>query len=173
MQDKRRYVIYLLLFLFLSIYSLDRAMMGVVGSTIARETDAGVYLHAGPEIGVASTKAFTCQCVVLTMLSLFIGRRKFMSQAQSQELIDGLCETPEKIEKVLQQNDVTRDIARHVSEATTGTGRVAHDIGAVSRGASETGAASTQVLSSAQALASESRRLKAAMDQFLGTMRVA
>src|SRR6266542_3910974 len=66
-------------------------IVNVVGSTIAREVDAGIYLHAGPEIGVASTKAFTCQCAVLTLLALYVGRRKFMSQAQSQELIDGLC----------------------------------------------------------------------------------
>ncbi len=72
-----------------------------------------------------------------------------------------------------QQGAATRDIARHVNEAATATGRVAHDIGDVSRGASETGAASAQVLSSAQALASESRRLKAAMDEFLGTVRAA
>jgi methyl-accepting chemotaxis protein len=72
-----------------------------------------------------------------------------------------------------QQGAATRDIARHVNEAATGTGRVAHDIGDVSRGANETGAASSQVLSSAQALASESRRLKAAMDEFLGTVRAA
>ena len=73
-------------------------------------TDGGIYLHAGPEIGVASTKAFTCQCVTLTMLALYLARRKYMSQAQSQELIDGLCATPEKIEAVLKQNDVIRDI---------------------------------------------------------------
>ena len=72
-----------------------------------------------------------------------------------------------------QQGDATRDISRHVNEAATGTGRVANDIGNVSRGASETGAASTQVLSSAQALAQESRRLKAAMDRFLETVRAA
>jgi methyl-accepting chemotaxis protein len=72
-----------------------------------------------------------------------------------------------------QQGAATRDIARHVNEAATGTGRVAHDIGNVSSGANETGAASAQVLSSAQALASESRRLKAAMDEFLGTVRAA
>src|SRR5207244_5385121 len=55
--------------------ALALGVVNVVGSTIARETDGGVYLHAGPEIGVASTKAFTCQCVVMTLLSLFIGRR--------------------------------------------------------------------------------------------------
>ena len=62
--------------------ALALGVVNVVGSTIARETDGGIYLHAGPEIGVASTKAFTCQCVMLTMLALYVGRRKFMSQAQ-------------------------------------------------------------------------------------------
>ena len=82
-----------------------------VGSTIARETDAGVYLHAGPEIGVASTKAFTCQIAVLTMLSIFLGRRKFMSQAQTQELLDGLCRIPDHMRTVLAQSDLVRQIA--------------------------------------------------------------
>jgi glucosamine--fructose-6-phosphate aminotransferase (isomerizing) len=86
-------------------------VVNVVGSTIARETDGGIYLHAGPEIGVASTKAFTCQCAVLTMLAIFIGRRKFMSQGQCQELIDGLCAVPEQIERVLEQSSLVRDIA--------------------------------------------------------------
>src|SRR5207244_12224440 len=96
--------------------ALALGVVNVVGSTIAREVDAGIYLHAGPEIGVASTKAFTCQCVTLTMLALYIGRRKFMSQTQSHELIEGLCEIPGKIERVLQQTDVTRDIARYFCE---------------------------------------------------------
>jgi glutamine---fructose-6-phosphate transaminase (isomerizing) len=61
----------------------------------------GIYLHAGPEIGVASTKAFTCQCVVLTMLALYLGRRRFMGQAQCQEIIDGLCAIPDQMERVL------------------------------------------------------------------------
>src|SRR5688500_7746998 len=87
-------------------------VVNVVGSTIAREVDAGIYLHAGPEIGVASTKAFTCQCVTLTMLALYLGRRKFMSQSQSQEMINGLCAIPEQIERVLKQNDTIRASAR-------------------------------------------------------------
>src|SRR3989440_12915450 len=62
--------------------ALALGVVNAVGSTIARETDAGVYLHAGPEIGVASTKAFTCQIVVLAMMAIYLGRRKFMSQAQ-------------------------------------------------------------------------------------------
>src|SRR5256885_6270300 len=78
--------------------ALAFGVVNVVGSTIARETDAGIYLHAGPEIGVASTKAFTCQCVVLTMLSLFLGRRKFMSQSVCQEIIDGLCAIPDQMQ---------------------------------------------------------------------------
>jgi glutamine---fructose-6-phosphate transaminase (isomerizing) len=86
-------------------------VVNVVGSTIARETDAGIYLHAGPEIGVASTKAFTCQCVVLTMLALFLGRRKFMSQAQTSELIDGLCAIPDQMNRVLEQSSLVKDIA--------------------------------------------------------------
>src|SRR3982751_936793 len=91
--------------------ALALGVVNVVGSTIARETDAGIYLHAGPEIGVASTKAFTCQCAVLTMLALFVGRRKFMSQAACQEIIDGLCAIPDKLTKVLDQSDLVKDIA--------------------------------------------------------------
>jgi glucosamine--fructose-6-phosphate aminotransferase (isomerizing) len=91
--------------------ALCMGVVNVVGSTIARETDAGIYLHAGPEIGVASTKAFTCQFVVLTMLSLFLGRRKFMSQAQCQEIVDGLCLIPEQMQKVLDQSEQIRQIA--------------------------------------------------------------
>ena len=86
-------------------------VVNVVGSTIARETDGGIYLHAGPEIGVASTKAFTCQCAVLTMLSLFIGRRKFMGQAQTQEIIHGLCAIPDQMERVLAQSEEVKQIA--------------------------------------------------------------
>jgi glucosamine--fructose-6-phosphate aminotransferase (isomerizing) len=86
-------------------------VVNVVGSTIARETDGGIYLHAGPEIGVASTKAFTCQCVVLTMLSLFLGRRRLMSQAQCHEMIDGLCAIPDQMERVLKQSQQVKEIA--------------------------------------------------------------
>ena len=91
--------------------ALALGVVNVVGSTIARETDAGVYIHAGPEIGVASTKAFTCQLAVLTMMSIFIGRRRFLAQGSCQELIDGLVAVPDQIERVLQQNDLVRDIA--------------------------------------------------------------
>jgi glucosamine--fructose-6-phosphate aminotransferase (isomerizing) len=91
--------------------ALCLGIINSVGSTIARETDAGIYLHAGPEIGVASTKAFTCQCTVLTMLALFLGRRKFLSQAQTQETIDGLFAIPEQMETVLAGTAQIKDIA--------------------------------------------------------------
>jgi glucosamine--fructose-6-phosphate aminotransferase (isomerizing) len=96
--------------------ALCLGIINTVGSTIARETDAGIYLHAGPEIGVASTKAFTCQCVVLTMLALFIARRKFMSQAQNQEIIDGLCAIPDQMQSVLNQSAHIKDIASQFCE---------------------------------------------------------
>ena len=91
--------------------ALALGIVNAVGSTIARETDAGIYLHAGPEIGVASTKAFTCQCVVLTMLAIYLGRRKFMSQSQCQELIDGLLKIPDQIQAVLDHSEMIKDVA--------------------------------------------------------------
>jgi glucosamine--fructose-6-phosphate aminotransferase (isomerizing) len=92
--------------------ALALGVVNVVGSTIARETDGGIYIHAGPEIGVASTKAFTNQCVTLTMLSLFLGRRRLMSQNQVQEMIDGLVAIPEQMERVLKQSEQIKEIAR-------------------------------------------------------------
>jgi glucosamine--fructose-6-phosphate aminotransferase (isomerizing) len=92
--------------------ALALGVVNVVGSTIAREVDGGIYIHAGPEIGVASTKAFTNQCVTLTLLATYLGRRKFMSQNQTQEVIDGLCAIPEHMETVLRQSDLVRDIAK-------------------------------------------------------------
>ena len=86
-------------------------IVNAVGSTIARETDCGVYLHAGPEIGVASTKAFTCQCCVLTMMALFLGRRKFMGQDQTRNLIAALNRIPDQMDRVLGQSDFVRGVA--------------------------------------------------------------
>src|SRR5258706_670686 len=92
--------------------ALALGVVNVVGSTIARETDAGIYLHAGPEIGVASTKAVTCQCTVLAMLSLFLGRRRSTRQQQTRELIHWLCAIPDQIKSVLAQSELIKDIAR-------------------------------------------------------------
>src|SRR4051812_48909372 len=96
--------------------ALSLGIVNVVGSTIARETDGGIYLHAGPEIGVASTKAFTCQCVCLALLSLYVGRRRFLSESHAREVIDGLCAIPEQMQKVLAQSEQVRDIARKFVE---------------------------------------------------------
>ena len=85
-------------------------VVNAVGSTIARETDAGVYLHAGPEIGVASTKAFTCHLVVEMLMALSLGRRRFMAQAMLQHYMESLNEIPDKIEKVLEQFQQVRKI---------------------------------------------------------------
>jgi len=76
-----------------------------VGSTIARETDGGIYLQVGPEIGVASTKAFTGQVSVLTMLALYIARRHHMSQQRFVEFIKALNNIPDQIEQALKQSE--------------------------------------------------------------------
>lgn len=86
-------------------------VVNVVGSTIARSTDAGVYLHVGPEIGVASTKAFTAQVAVLSMLAIELGRRRHLSSDDAARYIDELVQIPEKIGAILQQSDHIREIA--------------------------------------------------------------
>lgn len=84
----------------------------VVGSTIARTTDAGTYTHAGPEIGVASTKAFTAQVTILTLMALQIGHKKGMiDESRYRRLLLALENIPSKVEKVLESNDLIREIA--------------------------------------------------------------
>jgi glutamine---fructose-6-phosphate transaminase (isomerizing) len=85
----------------------------VVGSSIPRETDAGVYTHAGPEIGVASTKAFTTQVTVLAMMAFSIGHRKgILSDALYKDLITELVAIPGKIEKALEVNEKALELAK-------------------------------------------------------------
>ncbi|MHC4509922.1 MAG: SIS domain-containing protein, partial [Planctomycetota bacterium] len=86
-------------------------IVNVVGSAIARATDAGVYLHAGPEVGVASTKAFTAQVTVLTMLAIELGRRKHISSDEANRYIDELARVPEKIRTILDQSELIKEIA--------------------------------------------------------------
>jgi glucosamine--fructose-6-phosphate aminotransferase (isomerizing) len=86
-------------------------IVNVVGSSIARTTDAGVYLHAGPEIGVASTKAFTTQVAVLSMLAIELGRRKHIRSDQAHRYIEELANIPDKIGKILIQSDHIKQIA--------------------------------------------------------------
>ncbi|MEO1495993.1 MAG: glutamine--fructose-6-phosphate transaminase (isomerizing) [Planctomycetota bacterium] len=91
------------------------AICNVVGSTIARESDGGVYLHAGPEIGVASTKAFTSQCVVLALLGLHLGRLRHLSYEAGLRIIDELEALPEAVERALETNDIARRVAGQYS----------------------------------------------------------
>ena len=89
----------------------------VVGSTIARETDAGVYLHAGPEIGVASTKAFTSQVVVLALMTLLLGRMRSLSHPKGKEVAQALADLPNKVEQALEANDQIKTIAEEFQSA--------------------------------------------------------
>ncbi|MEY5061728.1 MAG: glucosamine--fructose-6-phosphate aminotransferase [Planctomycetota bacterium] len=88
--------------------ALALGVVNVVGSSIARETDAGVYLRVGPEIGVASTKAFTGQVLVNSMLATFIGRRRYLSQEYVSNLLRELEAIPAKIERALAWSDRIR-----------------------------------------------------------------
>jgi glucosamine--fructose-6-phosphate aminotransferase (isomerizing) len=87
------------------------SLCNVVGSTIAREADGGVYLHAGPEIGVASTKAFTSQVTVLTMLALYLGRMRHLSSLQGAQMIRELRAVPDAVRQALGCHDAVRRIA--------------------------------------------------------------
>jgi len=99
--------------------ALVLGICNVAGSSISRETDAGVYTHAGPEIGVASTKAFTAQVTVLTMMAIMIGREKgLLKDERFAELIGELNDVPGKIEKILEQNDEFQRIAEIYKDAT-------------------------------------------------------
>ena len=92
-------------------------IVNVVGSTIARESDGGVYIHAGPEIGVASTKAFSCQLTVLALLTLYLGRRQHLSEPRGRALARALVELPAKVEAVLERSDGIRAVAEQYAEA--------------------------------------------------------
>jgi glucosamine--fructose-6-phosphate aminotransferase (isomerizing) len=87
------------------------SICNVVGSTIAQAADGGIYLHAGPEIGVASTKAFTSQCVVMALLALYFGRLRHLSFEAGMKIIDDLEALPDAVETALETNRVARRIA--------------------------------------------------------------
>lgn len=90
----------------------------VVGSTIARETDCGIYTHAGPEIGVASTKAFTAQVIVLAMLALALSKDKSMSEAELAVALQCLNDLPDKAGRILESNEAIREIAALYKDAS-------------------------------------------------------
>ncbi len=91
----------------------------VVGSTIAQESDGGVYLRAGPEIGVASTKAFTSQCTVLAMLALYFGRLRHLSFSAGMKIIEQLEQLPQKVREALECNEAVQKIAKSTPLAIT------------------------------------------------------
>lgn len=92
-------------------------IVNVVGSSIARETEAGIYIHAGPEIGVASTKAFTSQVMVLALVALFLGRMKNLSQLDGKRIANEIIQLPEKISKILDHCKEIQSIAQKYSYA--------------------------------------------------------
>jgi len=94
------------------------AICNVVGSSIAQAADGGIYLHAGPEIGVASTKAFTSQCVTLAMLALYFGRLRNLSYDAGVRIIEALQALPEQVARALETNDVVRRVAAKYCHAT-------------------------------------------------------
>lgn len=97
--------------------ALALGICNVVGSTIARESMSGVYIHAGPEIGVASTKAFTAQLVVLALITLLISKRKGLQAAESKKITKALSEIPKQIEQILLLNDEIERIAEEFKDA--------------------------------------------------------
>jgi len=90
---------------------LTLGIVNVVGSTVARESEAGIYNHIGPEIGVASTKAFTSQLAILSLLTLFLARQREMSLVLGQRIVKELKEIPEKIKKILSQTSEIEKLA--------------------------------------------------------------
>jgi glucosamine--fructose-6-phosphate aminotransferase (isomerizing) len=96
--------------------ALALGVINVVGSTMARDTDAGVYLRVGPEIGVASTKAFVGQVAVLTLMAMWFGRRRFMGASDTGNLINELNKIPDKIEQVLASNDLVKRVTEKYIE---------------------------------------------------------
>jgi len=93
------------------------AICNGVGSTIARTSDGGVYLHAGPEIGVASTKAFTSQVAVLAMIALLLGRQRRLSIENGTDIAKAMMELPELVQNTLQLSDSIAEIAKQYSTA--------------------------------------------------------
>ena len=93
------------------------AICNVVGSTIARESGAGIYLHAGPEIGVASTKAFSCQVAALLMMALKFGRARRLSRQEGLDIIHELKRLPELIQEVLKTSRHIEKVAKKYSRA--------------------------------------------------------
>ncbi len=93
------------------------AIVNVVGSTIARESDGGIYMHAGPEIGVASTKAFVSTLTVLSLLAVHLGRMRMLSSHRALEILNALEAVPKQIETILGQNELLKKLALKYAQA--------------------------------------------------------
>jgi glutamine---fructose-6-phosphate transaminase (isomerizing) len=97
--------------------ALVLGLVNVVGSSIARETHAGVYSHAGIEVGVASTKSFVSQIIILTLIALLAGRSRDLSYEEGSVLLRGLEKIPDQIRTILKQSDRIRELAKKYSKA--------------------------------------------------------
>ncbi len=93
------------------------AIVNVVGSTIARESDGGIYMHAGPEIGVASTKAFVSTLTILALLAVHLGRMRNLSARRALEILHALEAVPKQLESILAQNNVFKKLAKKYAKA--------------------------------------------------------
>jgi glucosamine--fructose-6-phosphate aminotransferase (isomerizing) len=93
------------------------AIVNVVGSTIAREADGGIYMHAGPEIGVASTKAFVSTLTILTLLAVHLGRMRMLSAQRATQILRALEAAPKQIEAILQRSEAIRHLANKYQHA--------------------------------------------------------
>jgi glucosamine--fructose-6-phosphate aminotransferase (isomerizing) len=90
----------------------------VVGSTVARESDGGTYIHAGSEIGVASTKAFTSQVTILALLAIYMGRMNHLSALKGSKYIKALAEIPGKVQQILAHSESIREIAQSIKDSS-------------------------------------------------------
>ena len=93
------------------------AIVNVVGSTIARESDGGIYMHAGPEIGVASTKAFVSTLTILSLLGVHLGRMRMLSATRALEILRALESVPKQIEAILGQDETFKKLAHKYAKA--------------------------------------------------------
>jgi len=93
------------------------AIINVVGSTIARESDGGIYMHAGPEIGVASTKAFVSTLTILSLLAVHLGRLRNLSARRALEFLHALEAVPKQLESILAQNNALKKVAKKYAKA--------------------------------------------------------
>jgi len=97
--------------------ALVLGVVNVVGSRISRETDAGVYLHAGPEIGVASTKAFTSQITVLTMITILMANLRGVASGETRELAKALYAVPDAVSTILEMTEEVKRVAQEFTQA--------------------------------------------------------